>query len=64
MNRYDFDDGLYESMRRNGYYSGNDYNQKEYDLESLAVYDDGIRLSVRVTNFSSDEDYIFNQMVA
>ncbi len=64
MNRYDFDDGLYESMRRNGYYSGNDYNQKEYDLESLTVYDDGIRLSVRVTNFSSDEDYIFNQMVA
>lgn len=54
----------YETSRKNGYYANNYFEQKEYSLESLSFQDDGFTISVRVSDLSSNEDYLMNRFVA
>ena len=54
----------YETSRRNGYYASNYFEQKEYSLESLSFQDYGFTISVRVSDLSSNEDYLMNRFVA
>lgn len=38
--------------------------QKEYEMESLDFCEEGVCISVRVTDLSSEEDYVINRFSA